>query len=103
MQPINPSELESLLRPFEGRTAYLHVEVTPGAFVRNVLAQVEKTHVAGAGPYRVALKLAEHGWVRVEGLTHRARDEQERLLLAGHDDKGRLTTALQLSRTPFPA
>jgi hypothetical protein len=103
MRQIHPSELEEWLLPYEGLAAYLHVEVTPGAFVRNVRASIEQAYVAGSGPYRVALRLKEHGWIRVEGLTHCEKDAEERLLLAGHDDLGRLTSALQLSLKPFPA
>jgi hypothetical protein len=42
-----------------------------------------------------------HGWVYAEGVTHWEKDEKNRLLLAGHDEKGRLAVALQLSLTPF--
>lgn len=103
MQPIIASELESNLRQYEGHTVYLHVEVTPGAFVRNMKTLILKSYAAGTGPFRVALKLPDHGWVRVEGLTHGLMDEKERLILAGHDDNGRLTAALEISREPFPA
>lgn len=104
MNPIDRFELERQLRGFAGKTVYLHVEVVPGgAFVRNVQAAVTETHLAGSGPFRVALRLAGDGWVRAEGLTHALHDAEGRLTIAGHDDRGRLTTGLSLSERPFPA
>ena len=41
------------------------------------------------------------GWIYAEGLTHFEVDEQDRLLLAGHDYKGKLAVALQISKKPF--
>ncbi len=43
----------------------------------------------------------DHGWVYAEGITHWEVDDKERLLLAGHDNQGRLAVALELSLTPF--
>ncbi|MBD2869966.1 DUF1806 family protein [Paenibacillus arenilitoris] len=103
MRPIRLEEITALLSPYEGRSPFMHIEVTPGAFVRNVQATVVQAYVRGAGPFRVALRLADDGWTRVEGLTHLTVDEEGRLLMAGHDDKGRLTCALQLSLERFPA
>lgn len=42
------------------------------------------------------------GWIYAEGLTDYEIDGQGRLLMAGHDEEGRLAVALQLSRTPWP-
>jgi len=103
MMPLERHEIMDWLERFRGTTVYLHVEVTPGAFVRNAKTDIAAVHAAGDGPFRVALELPDRGWIRVEGLTHGLLDEQGRLLLAGHDELGRLTTALQLSREPFPA
>jgi len=102
MRPIEIERLETLLQEYEGRFPYIHVEVTPGAFVRNARVQVAKAYARGSGPYRVALRLEDDGWIRAEGLTHMA-DEPGRLLLAGHDELGRLTCALQLSTERFEA
>ncbi|HZG85612.1 DUF1806 family protein [Paenibacillus sp.] len=102
MQPIEIERLETVLQAYEGRTPYIHVEVTPGAFVRNVTAAIEQAYVRGSGPYRVALRLKGDGWIRAEGLTHMA-EEPGRLLLAGHDELGRLTCGLQLSTERFEA
>jgi hypothetical protein len=103
MKRIELSELRASLKPFENRQVFFHVEVTPGAFVRNMHGYVEQVHAAGNGPYRVGIKLKEDSWIRVEGLTDQTVDEEGRLLLAGHDDIGRLTVALELSLRPFPA
>lgn len=103
MKAINKKIVEDALLSFSGTSPYIHCEVTPGGFVRNVRVEVLQTFIAGDGPYRAALKLANDGWIRVEELTDYEIDEQGRLLLAGHDDTGRLTTALQLSKDPFDA
>lgn len=109
MQPIDADALRAALSDMSGQPLYLHLETTMGAytkntygaFARNVQIRYDQAGVGGSGPYRVGLRLPD-GWVVAEGLTHWEVDAQNRLLLAGHDDEGRLTVALQLSRTPFP-
>lgn len=109
MQPIDRDAVQQHLNGLAGEPIYLHLETTRGAytantygaFARNMRVRFERAGVAGDGPYRVGLKLAD-GWVFAEGLTHWEVDAEGRLLLAGHDDEGRLTVALQLSRRPFP-
>lgn len=109
MQPIDPTAVAQHLQAFTGKKVYFHVETTQGAytkgttgaFARNVTALLRRAGVAGEGPYRVGLKI-EDGWVFAEGLTHWQLDDQGRLLLAGHDEEGHLTVALQLSLQPFP-
>lgn len=111
MQPIDPEALSAQLTDLAGESLYLHLETTRGAytkntygaFARNVQIRYDQAGVAGSGPYRVGLRLsaAAGGWVVAEGLTHWQLDPGGRLLLAGHDDEGRLTVALQLSREPF--
>jgi hypothetical protein len=101
MEMIDPTRLAERLRTFTG-AAYIHAEVTPGGFTRNIAVRIEETFVHGDGPYRVTLRLPDRGWIRIEGLTHAVlEDEAGRLLIAGHDETGRLTTALELSREPF--
>ncbi len=114
MKPINPQEVQAKLESLVNEQLYLHLEttngayashfdskaMTVGAFIRNGLIQIERGKIAGNGPYRVGLKM-QLGWVYAEGLTHWEIDEKGRLLMAGHDSKGRLAVALQLSKTPF--
>ncbi|MEX2355957.1 MAG: DUF1806 family protein [Thermaerobacterales bacterium] len=108
MEPIQWSAVQDSLNAFSGAAAYLHLETTRGAytkstfgaFARNVPIQFSRAHLAGEGPYRVGLKL-DQGWIYAEGLTHWELDACGRLLLAGHDEEGRLTVALQLSRSAF--
>lgn len=101
MRPIDKQVVDAALREFTGQIVYIHCEVTPGGFIRNARVDVLNNFIAGEGPYRVALELAGDGWVRVEGLTDYERNESDQLLMAGHDDKGRLTVALELSKEPF--
>lgn len=116
MRPIVFEEVQAALNAFVGKTVYLHVETTNGAYaaesaegqsmavcayVRNAAVQFRRAVLAGTGPYRAGLQM-DQGWVYAEGLTDFEIDAEGRLLLAGHDDKGRLAVALELSLTPFP-
>lgn len=101
MQPIDANEVRAALEAFEGTKIYVHVETTPGSFVRNVCLTADRLFIAGDRSYRVAIRFEPEGWIRAEGLTHYEIDESGRLLMAGHDEHGRITTALELSRKPF--
>lgn len=116
MRPIVLDEVQAALNTFVGKIVYLHLETTNGAYaaesaegqsmavcayVRNAAVQFRRATVAGTGPYRAGLQM-HHGWTYAEGLTDFEIDSEGRLLLAGHDEKGRLAVALQLSETPFP-
>ncbi len=118
MEPIHAPDVDAALQRYVGRTVYLHLETTNGAyagqgvtgeaapmavcaFVRNAAVRIEKAALKGSGPYRAGLQM-EQGWIYADGLTHWEIDGQGRLLLAGHDPEGRLAVALQLSDTPFP-
>lgn len=114
MQPIQKEEVQAILEGFAQQEVYLHLETTNGsyavlrgektisvgAFIRNAAIRFERGMISGDGPYRVGLKM-EHGWVYAEGLTDWEPSSGQRLLLAGHDEEGRLAVAFQLSTTPF--
>jgi len=114
MTPINKSIVQPLLDRFLNRDVYLHLEttngayavhrqesnMTVGAYIRNGHISFERGVITGDGPYRVGLKM-ELGWVYAEGLTDFELDQEGRLLLAGHDQEGRLAVALELSFSPF--
>jgi hypothetical protein len=117
MQSFNAQHVEAELQKYVGRDVYLHLETTNGAYaaqgrdgvkqmavcayIRNGLIQFRRAAVAGNGPFRVGLQM-ETGWIYAEGLTDWEIDDAGRLLLAGHDEQGRLAIALELSFTPFP-
>ncbi|MFD1673272.1 YojF family protein [Alicyclobacillus fodiniaquatilis] len=115
MQPIDRDAVQSKLKQYLNRDVYLHLETTNGAYaahrfgqqmavcayIRNGKVQFHRAQIEGDKPYRVGLKM-EDGWIFAQGLTDFEVDEHGRLLLAGHDDEGRLAVALQLSETPFP-
>lgn len=109
MEPIDPQAVRRALADLVGQTLHLHLETTHGAytegafgaFARNVRVRFHRAGVGGSGPFRVGLK-TDDGWVYAEGLTHWQIVDAGRLLLAGRDDQGRLTVALELSREPFP-
>ncbi|MDA8441817.1 MAG: YojF family protein [Peptococcaceae bacterium] len=114
MGPIEKSKVQASLDALLQRDVYLHLETTNGAYaahfqeskmvvgayIRNGRVCFSRGVIAGDGPYRVGLKL-EIGWVYAEGLTDFEVDSAGRLLLAGHDDQGRLAVALELSESPF--
>jgi hypothetical protein len=114
LKPINPSDLQNKLNDYRDQDLYLHLEttngayashkdqsvMTVGAFIRNGLIKFKHAKVTGKGPYRVGMKM-DNGWVYAEGLTHWEVDQQDRLLLAGHDADGKLAVACQVSKEPF--
>lgn len=107
-------QVQKELDRYANQDVYLHLETTngayashkdesffsAGAYIRNALIKYEHGKITGKGPYRVGLKM-NIGWVYAEGITHFEVDEEDRLLLAGHDYEGRLAVALEISRTPF--
>lgn len=101
MLRIDKKIVENALQAYQGRKVFIHAEVIPGGFLRNVSVEVIQSYIAGDGPFRVALRTEDEGWIRMEGLTDYEIDDQGRLLIAGHDDQGRITTALELSLSPF--
>lgn len=108
MVPIHRGAVQKALEEMAGEDVYIHLETTngaysigsAGAFIRNARVRYSSGRIAGKGPYRVGLKM-DLGWVYAEGLTDWERDDRGRLLLAGHDEDGKLSVALQLSREPF--
>lgn len=119
MEPIVLTQVQAELQKYVGRDVFLHLETTNGAYaaegltngtkamavcayVRNAVVRFDRATLAGTGPYRAGLQMAQ-GWIYAEGLTDWEINSEGRLLLAGHDEMGRLAVALQLSLTPFPA
>ncbi|MDP4162460.1 MAG: YojF family protein [Bacillota bacterium] len=114
MKPIELEKVQKAIEQMADKDVYLHLETTngayashfdetffsSGAYIRNALVRYETGKITGPGPYRVGLKISL-GWVYAEGITHFEIDENNRLLLAGHDYKGKLAVALELSHTPF--
>ncbi|CAG9621945.1 YojF family protein [Sutcliffiella rhizosphaerae] len=113
MKLIDQKLVQDQLNLFVNSNVFVHLETTNGAyaghhgtgqtvgaFIRNVPLSFERAKIAGAGPFRIGLKL-EHGWIYAEGLTHFEVDEKNRLLLAGLNPQGKLAVALQISENPF--
>lgn len=114
MEPIEREKVQQALDAFKNKDVYIHLETTngayashynanflnAGAYIRNAKIRYTRGKITGDGPYRVGLKL-ENGWVYAEGLTDWEIDEKDRLLLAGHNEEGKLAVALQLSDEPF--
>lgn len=114
MEQVNIERVQREIDRLANKDVYIHLETTngayaahynesffsSGAYIRNALLQYEHGKITGDGPYRVGLKM-NFGWVYAEGITHFEIDDQNRLLLAGHDFNGKLAVALQISETPF--
>ncbi|MFK9091628.1 YojF family protein [Bacillus salipaludis] len=106
--------VQEAINGFAHKDVYIHLETTngayashhdqsffsAGAYIRNALVRYELGKITGNGPFRVGLKI-NLGWIYAEGLTHFEIDEENHLLLAGHDHSGKLAVALQISTTPF--
>ncbi|WP_181347305.1 YojF family protein [Thalassobacillus sp. CUG 92003] len=115
MQAIEIDKVQPLIDAFAGKDVYVHLETTNGAyashfnenaynvgaFIRNAHVRYQHGKIVGTGgSFRVGLKL-DLGWVYAEGVTDFEMDDQNRLLMAGHDVEGRLMVALEISETPF--
>ncbi|WP_088105348.1 YojF family protein [Halalkalibacter urbisdiaboli] len=113
MKSIHQTSVQLLIDQFSKQDVYIHLETTNGAYashhdqsffsasayIRNAKISYEHGKITGDGPYRVGLKL-DLGWVYADGLTH-YEDQQDRLLLAGHNYEGKLAVCLEISRIPF--
>lgn len=114
MQPVEVQTVQEAINRFQNKDVYIHLETTngayashndvnffsAGAFIRNAVVRYELGKITGKGPYRVGLKL-NLGWIYAEGITHFEANQEDRLLLAGHDFAGKLAIALEISTTPF--
>lgn len=114
MQLIRADEVQARIDSYRNEQVYLHLETTAGAYaahfdssrhqasvyITNASVRFSQGAITGENPYRIGLKM-EQGWIYAEGLTHMDEQDAERLILAGHDQQGRLVVALQLSRIPF--
>lgn len=114
MELVELTKVQEAINSFANKDVYVHLETTngayashfnqsffsAGAYIRNALVRYELGKITGNGPYRVGLKI-NLGWIYAEGITHFEIDELGRLLLAGHDNDGKLAVALEISTTPF--
>jgi hypothetical protein len=114
LEAIDVKKVQEAINRFADQDVYVHLETTngayashndqtffsAGAYIRNALVRYELGKITGSGPYRVGLKI-NLGWIYAEGITHFEIDEENHLLLAGHDYNGKLAVALEISLTPF--
>lgn len=114
MQLIDQTNVQLIIDQLKNQDLYIHLEMTTGAyashhddskftastFIRNGIIRYTLGSIEGSGPYRVGLKI-DQGWVYSQGLTHWDETDTERLILAGHDNDGKLVVSLQLSKEPF--
>lgn len=114
LEQVDVKTVQEFINRFAHQDVYIHLETTngayashhdenffsAGAFIRNALVRYEHGKITGAGPYRVGLKI-NLGWIYAEGITHFEFNEEGQLLLAGHDNLGKLAVALEISPFPF--
>lgn len=115
MEPIkNHKSVQDQIDRFANQDVYIHLETTngayashhdqtffsAGAYIRNAKVRYQYGKVTGNDPYRIGLKM-DIGWIYAEGLTHFEVDDEDRLLIAGHDYQGKLAVTLEISKTPF--
>jgi hypothetical protein len=103
IRPIEAEVLAQVLRRLNGRRVYLHVEITPGGFMRNLATDIAEVVLRCDGPTcRIALRCGGHGWVIMEGLTHMCVRDGEPLLIYTLEGD-RLTRVIQISEEAFAA
>ncbi|MEQ6378385.1 YojF family protein [Bacillaceae bacterium S4-13-58] len=117
MKAIEKSRVQDLIDQFVNEEVFIHLETTNGAYAKhfnekayNVGAYIRNARIKYShgkivenqidDSFRVGLK-HEDGWVYAEGLTDFELDDQGRLLMAGHNEEGKLMIAFEISRTPF--
>lgn len=114
MEAIDLDAVQQALDTFQNQDVYLHLETTngayashvnhgaysAGAYIRNAVIRFHLGKITGHGPYRIGLK-TEYGWVYAEGLTDWEINSEGQLLLAGHDEDGKLAVSCELSHQPF--
>jgi len=115
LQTIILADFQEQLDRFLNEEIYFHLETSTGsyaalenpgriatcAYIRNGIFRFKEGTIRGDdSSYRVGLKL-DNGWLYAEGLTDWELTDDGKLLLAGHDNEGRLNIGLELSRTPF--
>lgn len=109
MKEIEAERVVSHATRFHGKPVFLHLEVNPGAYLRNGTSVLTAFHLKGEGPYRVFLELesagpSEHphkGLIQVNDITH-MHLEDGLLILTGYDDKDRIAQTIEISLSPFP-
>ncbi|ENH98433.1 hypothetical protein J416_00584 [Gracilibacillus halophilus YIM-C55.5] len=115
MDTIKIDQVQKEIDARANKEVYIHLETTNGAyashfnqeaynvgaFIRNANVSYARGKIVGAGAtYRVGLKL-DIGWIYAEGVNQYEIDDEGRLLMAGHDNEGRLMVALQIGEKPF--
>src|SRR5699024_3153389 len=114
MEPIHRENDQLLLNDFANKKVYIFIETTHGdnastfgnkevnvgPYIRNAHVICSKAVIQGDIGYRDGLN-TELGWVYAEGLTDFELMDDETLLMAGHDEEGRLMVAMQISEQPF--
>lgn len=115
MELIDQEKVQDELEKFLNEDVYIHIETTNGAyashhnektfnvgvFMRNAKVRYNQAKIVGnPTSYRVGLK-TENGWIYAEGVREYEIDDEGHLLIAGHDQEGRLLVTLEISKTPF--
>lgn len=109
MEPISLETVVPVLERYSGRTVYLHLETTAGAytaggfgaFLRNAPVHVRRVMLRDGKALRVGIE-TDIGFVYAEGVTHWQEDPEHGLRFEGHDDEGRITVCCELSPEPLP-
>lgn len=116
LEPIDQQAVQRWLKDFMNKKVYIHSETTNGAYasshgrdgvnvgvyIRNIQVSFSRAKITTDNDesYRVGLK-TDLGWLYTEGLTDWTIHKDKQLLLAGHDEDGRVRVALQISEVPF--
>lgn len=101
MERIDEKRVQAAIQPLVGGTVYIHFEVNPSGYWRNGSATLDAFHLKGDGPYRVFLAMNDGaGLIQLNALTHMTVEDNT-LILAGYDDKDRISELIEVRATPF--
>lgn len=101
MELLQKEVVLEALQQFIGKHAYMHVEVNPGAYLRNSKVQISSVYVLGDNPYRIFLQFdGGQALLQMDNVTHMLVT-QDIVIATGYDEYGRLARTIEISLTPF--
>ncbi|KRW92574.1 hypothetical protein SD51_03675 [Alicyclobacillus tengchongensis] len=98
MTPLGIEEARNRLLSMVGETVYVHLEVNPEAYIRNVPCKLKDVAVMGDHAYRVHLVLTDpDGLLSISGVTDFV-DDGDAIVITGFDTQSRIRQTLTVSR-----
>ncbi|MFB5190303.1 DUF1806 family protein [Alicyclobacillus fastidiosus] len=97
MQVKSVDEAKAWLAQYVGQTVYLHMEVNPQGYIRNVPVLLKLAHIHGDGAYRVYLEWEQpNGIVQLNDVTD-FYEENGVFIFTAYDNQSRIAHSLEVS------